>query len=846
MLDRCSRLLSLALVFIFLATAALADPVTGAPDAAGYHITGRGQGPHISRWLGIELNVKAWPFSAVCDGVTDDTRAFNAAMSFIGVKVFVPPTLKGCALNGAAPPTNSYIEGTSSPIYDFNPTTPWSHVVATPTATMVWNYNNAGNITVKSLDTLGSTSLNNLSNVICINAGNTAQDEFLFSSYRFCGNGGFGDIGDYPNTVISIDTNWIQNGNLIGVGSASGGLVNLIDSEVDGGSFTENSFGLFFGNGANNNVISPMTRIEFNTYGVYCFQCAKEDFGGQYDRNTNAAIGFNGAGYSTGNSGGGSGTDGYGIDWGIKVHGIFTRNGNAGTSGNQAHFEFYGGNTNVTFSDISTSHDCGDNGCASDGPNSPKYIAEFADSTDVNIAFLAGGYTGFTTAPFNFITGTGPANLTVIGAVGIAQSQYQGEHNFTGDIAVSQLATPGAGTIANGGATGAATWTYTVVALSGATAHSAAGTTFSIANGPATLTTTNFLQLTLPHVQGATSLAIYRTAHGTTPGTNGLIATVPAQTRIFEDTGLAGDTTTAPITNTTGNMTVAGNFTVTGTCTGCGGGGGSGTVASSTTGQLPVYTAATTVTGSANATLTTGALTLGVSGTAGSIKMGNATSGTVTIQPVTGALGTVTLSLPAATDTLIGKATTDTLTNKTYDTAGSGNSFKINGVSITGVNGTGNVCLTTNCSLVTPTLGVATVTTINGVTIPSVTDTAALLGTNQSYTKGQAVTPTAAGTQSAAGTLTPDFSASNSTTFTFGAGNLTIANPTNVKAGQTYQFKATQDGTGSRTIAWGTNYKWAGGSAPTLSTAAGKSDIISCWADTTTTINCTLVGLAFQ
>src|SRR5207247_2635287 len=44
--------------------------------------------------------------------------------------------------------------------------------------------------------------------------------------------------------------------------------------------------------------------------------------------------------------------------------------------------------------------------------------------------------------------------------------------------------------------------------------------------------------------------------------------------------------------------------------------------------------------------------TLGASGTLGSLTFGNATSGLLTLQPVTGALGTVTVSLPAATDTL--------------------------------------------------------------------------------------------------------------------------------------------------------------------------------------------------
>jgi hypothetical protein len=110
-------------------------------------------------------------------------------------------------------------------------------------------------------------------------------------------------------------------------------------------------------------------------------------------------------------------------------------------------------------------------------------------------------------------------------------------------------------------------------------------------------------------------------------------------------------------------------------------------------------------------------ITLGVSGTSvGAIALNNLTSGSVTLQPVTGALGTVTLSLPAASDTLIGKATTDTLTNKTFDTAGTGNSFKINGTAITAVSGSGSVCLTTSCTLVTPALGTPASGTLTNVT----------------------------------------------------------------------------------------------------------------------------------
>ncbi len=81
-------------------------------------------------------------------------------------------------------------------------------------------------------------------------------------------------------------------------------------------------------------------------------------------------------------------------------------------------------------------------------------------------------------------------------------------------------------------------------------------------------------------------------------------------------------------------------------------------------------------------------MTLGVSGaTAGALQFANATSGTIQLTPPTGALGSVTLTVPAATDTLVGKATTDALTNKTYDTVGTGNVFKINGQQVSSIGG---------------------------------------------------------------------------------------------------------------------------------------------------------------
>jgi len=65
-------------------------------------------------------------------------------------------------------------------------------------------------------------------------------------------------------------------------------------------------------------------------------------------------------------------------------------------------------------------------------------------------------------------------------------------------------------------------------------------------------------------------------------------------------------------------------------------------------------------------TLTTPAysstITLGASGTLGTITLGNATSGTILITPPTGALGTVTLTLPITSTTLAGLSVAQTFT----------------------------------------------------------------------------------------------------------------------------------------------------------------------------------------
>ena len=74
-------------------------------------------------------------------------------------------------------------------------------------------------------------------------------------------------------------------------------------------------------------------------------------------------------------------------------------------------------------------------------------------------------------------------------------------------------------------------------------------------------------------------------------------------------------------------------------------------------------------------------------------------------------------------------------------------------------------------------------------------------------------------------TITPDFAVANNFSVTLG-GNRTLANPSNLVAGQSGSIFITQDGTGSRTLAYGSYWDFAGGTAPTLSTTAAAVDRI--------------------
>ena len=112
------------------------------------------------------------------------------------------------------------------------------------------------------------------------------------------------------------------------------------------------------------------------------------------------------------------------------------------------------------------------------------------------------------------------------------------------------------------------------------------------------------------------------------------------------------------------------------------------------------------------------------------------------------------------------------------------------------------------------------------------------LAVAQAFAARQSVT-TSALTDGA--TISTDAALSNKFRVTL-AGKRTLANPTNMADGQPLQWRVIQDATGSRTLAYGTKFKWPGGTAPTLTTTANAVDLVCCEYDSTSdTLMCNIV-----
>ena len=115
----------------------------------------------------------------------------------------------------------------------------------------------------------------------------------------------------------------------------------------------------------------------------------------------------------------------------------------------------------------------------------------------------------------------------------------------------------------------------------------------------------------------------------------------------------------------------------------------------------------------------------------------------------------------------------------------------------------------------------------NGATAPSFTSTLNTLNLTNPTVTNYTETP---------------FSANSSTAITLAltngtvqiitlTGNATITMPT-ATSGKSFVMMLKQDGTGSRTVTWST-VKWAGGTAPTITSTASRLDLLSFFADGT-------------
>jgi hypothetical protein len=163
-------------------------------------------------------------------------------------------------------------------------------------------------------------------------------------------------------------------------------------------------------------------------------------------------------------------------------------------------------------------------------PTDPRRIAQNLDlAIDVKRDYGASGSTQSTTGSIT----AGQATLTVASAIDFEVGQGI---SVAGAGPVSTLATPSAPTVAPGGIAGTTTYGYVCAAIdrNGAlTAASPAGTTTT---GNATLSPSNYNQISVPAGSGAVAYAWWRTASGGSPTTTGFIGTTGGTT--IYDSGL--------------------------------------------------------------------------------------------------------------------------------------------------------------------------------------------------------------------------------------------------------------------------------------------------------------------
>lgn len=108
----------------------------------------------------------------------------------------------------------------------------------------------------------------------------------------------------------------------------------------------------------------------------------------------------------------------------------------------------------------------------------------------------------------------------------------------------------------------------------------------------------------------------------------------------------------------------------------------------------------------------------------------------------------------------------------------------------------------------------------------------------QSYTKAQRGTPVAL--TSSSNSIATDASLGNYFTHTF-TENTTLANPTNLAAGQSGVIVFTQHASSPKTLAFGSYWKFPGGTAPSVTATNSAVDVLAYYVESTTRITAKLL-----
>jgi len=285
----------------------------------------------------------------------------------------------------------------------------------------------------------------------------------------------------------------------------------------------------------------------------------------------------------------------------------------------------------------------------------------------------------------------------------------------------------------------------------------------------------------------------------------------------------SGANITGPSLTVTGALTTGTNGGTAGTIIARGSSTGAATIsaqAAAGAAALVLPTTSGTLTSSGTSPIvvnaTTGAISCPTCNTTGAnVSAVSNSDGTLTISPTSGAV---------VASIALGHANTWSA-SQTFSAA-----IVYGGVTLNNaVTGTGNMVLGTSPSIsgltVTSSFTATGLVTFGAMASAAVATTANYLSGAASTLVPASVIYTAETTTTFGATTTFDFNTFINTVVTL-TGNITTQTLSNVTAGKAGSITFVQDGTGTRTTAWNSIFKFSGGTTPTLSTAASAVDVL--------------------